>query len=184
MPRVFLAFVLAILFAAGAVAQEKAEHLTFTDHKGRTVSERDYLGSYQLIFFGYTHCPDVCPMDLQILSQTMAALGPQGKRVRPIFITFDPERDTAPVMTSYVSNFHPRLIGLTGTKAQISAAARAYEVVAEKSSESDDAKEYLINHTALTYLIGPKGEGLEIFDHGTGPEAMVARIRAHLDKDK
>ncbi len=182
MARFFLVLALALSVAGSLAAGEKTRQLSFTDHTGRAVSECDYAGKYQLIFFGYTHCPDVCPTDLQVLARAVDALGPAGAAVRPIFISFDPARDTPPVLAEYVANFHPRLIGLTGTRAQISAAAKAYRVIAEKTGESADGKDYLIDHTAQTYLIGPTGEGLEIFDHGTRPQAMAQRIRRHLEK--
>ena len=96
---------------------------------------------------------------------------------------FDPERDTPKVMAGYVAKFHSRLIGLTGTQAEISAAAKAYEVIAEKVHEKTDGSQYLVNHSASTYLIGPDGRGLEIFDNGTSPEEMAARILRLLKDD-
>lgn len=165
-------------------APAPAKHLSFTDHRGRAVSEGDFAGKFMLVYFGYTNCPDICPTDLQVLGRAMDALGAAGKNVQPIFIAIDPQRDTPKVLADYVGHFHPRLIGLTGTKAQISAAARAYDVHAEKVTEKvNDKKEsakYFINHTAQTYLIGPGGNGIETFGHGTKSDEMAAAILKHL----
>lgn len=157
-----------------------AKYLTFTDHRGRAVSERDFAGKFMLVFFGYTHCPDICPTDLQVLGRAMDALGQAGKNVQPVFISIDQERDTPKVLADYVRHFHPRLVGLTGTKAQIAAAAKAYDVHAEKTHDEKESSNFFINHTALTYLIGPDGNGIATFNHGTKPDEMAAVILKHL----
>lgn len=157
-----------------------AKYLAFTDHRGRAVSERDFAGKFMLVFFGYTHCPDICSTDLQVLSQAMDALGQAGENVQPVFITIDQERDTPEVLADYVGHFHPRLLGLTGTKAQIAAAAKAYDVYAEKIYGEEESANFFINHTALTYLIGPDGNGIATFNHGTKPDEMAAAILNHL----
>lgn len=153
--------------------------LTFTDHKGRAVSEKNFAGRFMLVFFGYTSCPDICPTGLQTLGRAVDALGDAGRNVQPVFITIDPKRDTPKVLAGYVGHFHPRLVGLTGTTAQIAAAARAYDVHAEKVG-GENSLEYSINHTAMMYLIGPDGAGLEMFDHGVAAEEITARVRSHL----
>ncbi len=156
------------------------KYLAFTDHRGRAVSERDFAGKFMLVYFGYTNCPDICPTDLQVLSQAMDILGPAGKNVQPIFIAIDQQRDTPKALADYVGHFHPRLVGLTGTKAQISAAAKAYDVHAEMVQDKKESAKYFINHTALTYLIGPGGNGIATFDHGTKSDEMAAAILKHL----
>lgn len=166
------------------------------DHTGRAITERDFRGKFMLVFFGYTFCPDVCPTDLQIISNAMDMLGPDGERVQPIFITLDPERDTVKVLAEYVSHFHPRLIGLTGAPAQVKAAAKAYRAVYYKvyplpfSDESeekdetdtqDDNANYLVAHSAVTYLMGPDGRFLKIFDHESDPKRMADGIRVSVN---
>ncbi len=153
--------------------------LSFTDHTGRAVSERNFAGRFMLVFFGYTSCPDICPTDLQVLGRAVDALGEAGLNVQPVFITIDPERDTPEVLAGFVGHFHPRLVGLTGTTAQIAAAAKTYDVHAETVGRENDS-EYFISHTAMTYLVGPDGAGLEMFDHGATAEEIAAGVRKYL----
>ena len=167
--------------AASAAKTAPAGILHFTDHTGRGVSESDFAGRFQLVFFGYTYCPEVCPTNLQVMTQAMQALGERGERVQPIFISFDPERDTPEVLARYVGRFHPRLVGLTGTPQQIAAAARSYDVYVERvDAQGNGSSDYAMSHTAKTYLIGPDGSGVAIFDHATDPEEMAAEILEHL----
>ena len=135
-----------------------------------------------LVFFGYTFCPDVCPMDLQIIAQALDELGKAGDRLQPIFISLDPARDTPGVVAEYASHFHPRLIGLTGTRQQTAMAARNYGVISMKIIEENDPEHYSINHSALTYLLGPDGKFVAAFDHGTNPETLTSVILLHLTK--
>ena len=154
---------------------------TLTDTTGRTVTEADLKGQYSLIFFGFTHCPDICPLALQIMTQALEEAGPAAEKVRPIFITLDPERDTAQVMAGYIANFHPRFLGLTGTAEQIRAAAQSYRVYAAKSPLKDaDGKEiadYTINHTGFTYLMDRDGQYLAHFGKEAGAQDIAARLR-------
>lgn len=168
-----------------SVTQPRPKALTFTDHTGRAVSEREFSGHYMLVFFGYTHCPDVCPANLAIMSAALRTLGSAAEAVQPLFITFDPVRDTPEVLAEYVRHFHPRLTGLTGSRDQIAAAARSYGVLFEKDEDEDGAEtsDYSLRHTALTYLIGPDGKGVASFDHGSNPKEMAAEILALLEQD-
>jgi protein SCO1/2 len=144
-----------------------------------------------LVYFGYTFCPDICPTGLQAMAEALDLLGPAGRRVQPLFITVDPARDTTEVLADYVDAFHPRLIGLTGTAAEVKAVAAAYRVRYFKlfypwSGEEKDEKgkaipEYAMYHTAFTYLMGPDGSGLAVFPHGAFPEDMAAEIRRALE---
>ncbi|MAE95799.1 MAG: SCO family protein [Deltaproteobacteria bacterium] len=170
--------------AAPTAARPAKRSLTFIDHRGRAVNERDFLGSYMLVFFGYTACPDVCPADLAIMSAAMRHLGAAAESVQPVFITFDPDRDTPEVLAGYLRHFHPRLIGLTGTPDQIAAAVHSYGVVFEREEEEGGAEGsgYSLRHTALTYLIGPDGKGVTMFDHGSDPREMADEILAQLEK--
>ncbi len=150
-----------------------------TDHNGRRVTEMDFAGKHKLIFFGYTYCPDICPAELQVMSAALDALGDKAKDVTPIFITIDPERDTAEQMKSYVENFHPQLIGLTGSPEEIREAAKAYRVYYAKS-KSESATDYLMDHSSIVYLMSPDGQYLAHFAYGTGPEKMADGIRKFL----
>ncbi|MCP4332429.1 MAG: SCO family protein [Gammaproteobacteria bacterium] len=155
---------------------------SLVDHSGKPVTDRDFRGKFMLVFFGYTSCPDVCPMDLQIIAQTLDELGKASDRLQPIFISVDPARDTPEVVAEYASHFHPRLIGLTGSRQQTAAAARNYGVISMKFIDENDPWNYSINHSALTYLLGPDGRFVAAFDHGTDAETLTSGILQHLIK--
>lgn len=164
------------------VDRQARGEFSLVDHTGRTVSERDFAGRFLLVFFGYTYCPDVCPTDLHTIAQAMDALGKDGAKVQPIFISIDPDRDNAKVLDQYVAQFHERLIGLTGSPAQVALAAQNYgvfyaKVIAADASEKARKSDYLISHSALTYLLDPRGHFLAAFRHGTDPQAMADEIR-------
>ncbi|MEK0082971.1 SCO family protein [Benzoatithermus flavus] len=148
---------------------------SLVDQNGRRVTDQDFRGRFMLVYFGYTFCPDVCPLGLQTIAQAMDDL-PQDvqDRVVPIFVTVDPARDTVEVMRGYVQAFHPKLVGLTGSEAEIGAALRAYRVYARKAEAKDGA--YLVDHSTFTYLMDREGRYLAHFGHGTTPEEMAKRI--------
>ncbi len=147
------------------------------DHQGRPVSDTDFRGRFMLIYFGYTHCPDVCPTDLQAISTAINQLGEMGKWVQPLFITFDPVRDTRAVMADYVSNFHPRLLGLTGTREATLAAANSFDVdVSATYAANDPEMGYSMNHSAFTYLAGPDGRVRMMFKDGLDGKTMARFI--------
>jgi protein SCO1/2 len=125
-----------------------------TDQNGKPRSDADFRGRYTLVFFGYTNCPDVCPTTLQTLTDAMTDLGPKADKVTPVFITVDPERDTAKALKDYAANFTPRLVMLTGSPADIAAVAKEYRVYYAKAGEGPN---YAMDHTALIYLMGPDG---------------------------
>ena len=164
-PALFLALIFFALTGAvsGAEAQstddddsEDIIHFTLTAHDGRRVSEADFRGRYMLIQFGYTWCPDVCPMELSLLAEVMDALGAEAEKVQPLFITFDPMRDSAAVLADYVANFHPAIIGLTGSQEEIAETVHAFGVVLIKEEEDDGG--YVFAHSAHTYLLGRRGD--------------------------
>jgi protein SCO1/2 len=152
---------------------------TMTDQNGKTVTDRDFRGRFMLVFFGFTHCPDICPAELQVMSQSLDALGPKAAGVVPIFITLDPERDTQAVMAEYVKNFGPRFVGLTGSPEAVAAAAKAYRIAYAKFQEQN-ASDYSIDHSALVYLMGKDGEYVTHFAYGTPPEKMTETLRRYL----
>ncbi len=150
---------------------------TLVDHTGRAVTDEDFRDRYMLIYFGYTFCPDVCPTALQAMMTAYAALPPEWQgRVVPLFITIDPERDTVGQMRSYVAAFHPALIGLSGTVEQTTAAARAYRTYFAKVKPEDD-RPYLVDHSAIIYLMDPKGRYYAHFSHGTSAETLHDKLK-------
>lgn len=146
---------------------------TLTDQDGKTVHWSDFAGKYRLVYFGYTYCPDVCPLDLtRIMAgfrQLEKAAPATAAKIQPIFITIDPQRDTPAVMKTYVAAFHPRLIGLTGTPEQIEAVKKAFVVVSGKEGDQAATQDYLVSHSRTPYLFGPDGAPIALVpvDDGT-----------------
>jgi protein SCO1/2 len=122
---------------------------------GKSVTERDFLGAPHLVFFGFTHCPDVCPTKLFEISEVFRAMGERGKAVKALFITVDPERDTPETMKAYVASFDPRIVGLTGSRESVDNVVRAYRAYAKKVPLKDG--DYTMEHTALVYLMDKNG---------------------------
>lgn len=148
------------------------------DQNGKPVSDADMKGRPFLVFFGYTHCPDICPTTLFELSQIVRALGPDANRAGVLFITVDPERDTPAVMKDYLSNFDPHLRGLTGDQVSIDAAIKAYRVYAKKVPlENGD---YTMDHTAMVYLMDKDGHFVAPFNVSRAPEAEAADLRRYF----
>jgi len=146
------------------------------DHTGSSRTERDFRGKLLLIYFGFTYCPDICPTDLQNIGLALDQLGAVSDKVQPLFVTVDPERDTAAHLAQYVPMFHPRLIGLTGDTSAIRAAADAYKVYYTKVP-NERGDEYTVDHTAFTYLIGADGKYLGFLPPGTAPERIADILR-------
>jgi cytochrome oxidase Cu insertion factor (SCO1/SenC/PrrC family) len=144
---------------------------TLTDHTGRQVTEADYAGIHKIVYFGYTFCPDVCPTGLTVITEALDLLGEDAKKVKPLFITVDPERDTVEVMADYHKHFHESFSNLTGTPEQIAAVARAYRVYHQKAEDQGDGT-YLVDHSAITYLMAPGGGFLAHF----GPEVTADQL--------
>jgi protein SCO1/2 len=153
---------------------------SLVDHNGKRVSDADYRGRFMLVFFGFTFCPDVCPTALQVSSAALEKLGAKAERIAPLFVTVDPERDTPEQLKGYVSSFHPRLVGLTGTQAEINAVARAYRVYFKRVKDERSAAGYTMDHTSIIYLMGPDGRFVSHFTHTTSVDAMVKALARHL----
>jgi len=150
------------------------------DQQGRRVTEASLRGDWALVYFGYTSCPDICPTELQVLAGALDALPPEmASRVRPVFITVDPERDTPEVLGRYVALFHPRLLGLTGTPAEIAAVARGYRVFYKRVEGAGDAG-YLMDHSSIIYLQDPAGAVRALFRPGTETADLAAALRRRL----
>jgi protein SCO1 len=149
-------------------------------HDGKPVTDQAFRGKYMLVFFGFTHCPDICPAELQVMSAALDELGPKADQVVPVFITLDPERDTQAAMAAYVKNFSPRFVGLTGSPEAIAAAAKAYRVAYSKFQQDKSTSDYSIDHSALVYLMGKDGEYITHFAYGTPASKMTETLRRYL----
>ena len=149
-----------------------------TDQDGRTVTDEDLKGRTSLVFFGFTHCPDVCPTTLFDISQIMHALGPDADRTRAVFITIDPERDTQGVLKDYLSSFDPHLRGATGDLSAITAVAKEYRVYFRKVAI--DGGDYTMDHTAITYLMDKDMRFVSPFNLKRSTEEAAADLRRHL----
>jgi len=147
------------------------------DHKGQQKTDEDFRGTHMLIYFGYTFCPDVCPTALQVMTQALDKLpSATQKKITPIFITIDPARDTVKQLNAYVDNFHPRMVGLTGTAEQIAKVARAYRVYYGRAKDGEDTTDYLMDHSSIVFLIDPDGIYKTHFTHATPPEKMAEKL--------
>ena len=193
--RVLPIVVLALCLAGAAPAVRAGDFpikfggpFELIDHNGKIRTDRDFRGRFMLVYFGYANCPDICPLDLQILTDAVDALGEQAAKVQPIFVTVDPGRDTVARLADYVPRFHPRLIGLTGAEAQIRPVIKAYRVARMKVPQQSDGPSgpdaYLVGHGSLTYLMGPDGKFLTFFRHDGGAEFMARTIRKYMSSEK
>lgn len=143
---------------------------------GKVVTDADMKGEPFLVFFGYTHCPDICPATLAEISDVLAKM--PDKPIKALFITFDPERDTAAVMKDYVSSFDKRIIGLTGDRAAIDAVERVYRVYARKVPQ--EGGDYTMDHSAIVYLMDSKGRFVEAFNLDRKPEDSAKELEGYL----
>jgi protein SCO1/2 len=149
---------------------------TLTAGDGGSVTDADLKGEPFLVFFGYTHCPDVCPATLAEISDVLAKM--PAKPIKALFITVDPERDTPAIMKDYVSNFDPRIVGLTGDRAAIDKVERAYRVYARKAPQ--DNGDYTMDHSAIVYLMDSKGRFVEAFNLDRKPEESAKELERYL----
>ena len=155
---------------------------TMLDQDGRTVTQGDFGGKLLVGYFGYTFCPDVCPTELGSIAAAMDLLTPaEAERATPLFVTVDPERDTPEQMKSYVSNFHPRMVGLTGSQEQVAAMAKSFRVFYAKVKRPE-MSEYLMDHSSFIYLIGADGRVRALLRPQSPPEEIAAAIRAQLPR--
>jgi protein SCO1/2 len=192
--RVFCATLAALPFLAHTLALAASPHTTFDleprsinprylliGPQGSAVSNEDFRGRFQLITFGYTFCPDICPTTLVDMAETLKLLGEDAQRVQAIFISVDPDRDTPQQLATYTDFFDKRIIGLTGSPALIQAAARNFKVRYEKvSKENQDPRNYAVDHSAGLYLLGPEGAFIKKFAYATPADSMASEIRQLL----
>src|ERR1700722_2951330 len=182
---VLFLFLGAILFVSGRVSSPIGQAIAtvggpfhLEDQNGKPVSDADMKGHPFLVFFGFTHCPDICPTTLFDISQVLKTLGPDAHRTGALFITVDPERDTPAALKDYLSNFDPHLRGLTGDPAAVDAAIKAYRVYAKKVPL--DHGDYTMDHTAIVYLMDKAGRFVAPFNLKQTPDAAAAELRRYL----
>lgn len=198
MPRrpilIFAALVLLIAAGIGSFAYMSRElhhpqgsgtalvggFFSLLDQDGRRVTEKTFLGKYMLVFFGYTYCPDVCPTELQVMSAALDQLGPEAERIQPVFVSIDPARDTPEVLKAYVSNFSPRLVGLTGTAEEVAAIAKAYRVYYARAGSGNSNTDYLMDHSSIIYLMGPDGSFVKHMPYTTDAGKLAAELKETL----
>lgn len=185
-----------VVFLAGALALAAAAILTFspsrqgqsgtasvggpfslTAQDGKTLTDKDLKGAPFLVFFGFTHCPDICPTKLFEISEVLRAAGGKGEKLRALFVTVDPERDTPEVMKSYLGSFDPRILGLSGDRPAIDAMIKAYRAYARKVPTKDD---YTMDHTALVYLMAKDGSFVGAFNIEQPPAQAAQEWLRHL----
>jgi protein SCO1/2 len=151
---------------------------SLVDQNSKPITDQDMKGQPYLVFFGFTHCPDVCPTTLFEVSEILRALGPDAKNIRALFVTVDPERDTPSVLKDYLSSFDPRIIGVTGDEAAIVATEKAYRVYAKKVPA--DGGGYTMDHTAIVYLMNKDGRFVAPFNMKRRPEEAAADLKRYL----
>lgn len=150
------------------------------DETGATVTDADVITQPSLVYFGYTFCPDVCPLDNARNAEAVDILEERGIEVTPVFISIDPERDTPEVLRDFTENLHPRMIGLTGSPEQIRAASQAYKTYFKK--QDGDPEFYLMDHSTFTYLVLPKTGFVEFFRREETPDEMAAKVACFVEK--
>ncbi|MDO9486795.1 MAG: SCO family protein [Sphingomonadaceae bacterium] len=194
MPFTLIAGVLLLLCAVGGALLYRAQGpggdrpplegasiggpFALVDGDGKPVTDKDFAGKWQLIYFGYTFCPDICPTDMQRLAQGYrafeAADPARAATVQPIFVTIDPSRDTPAVVKAFTAAFHPKFVGLTGTQPQVDAALKAYRVYAARGP--GNGADYLMDHSAIAYLIDPEGKPISFLSQGSSAEDVTAEL--------
>ncbi|XP_075862995.1 protein SCO2 homolog, mitochondrial isoform X2 [Microcebus murinus] len=151
------------------------------DHQGQARCKADFRGQWVLIYFGFTHCPDICPDELEKLVQVVQQLEakPGLPPVQPVFITVDPERDDVAAMARYVQDFHPRLLGLTGSTEQVAQASRSYRVYYSAGPKDED-QDYIVDHSIAIYLLNPDGLFTDYYGRGRSTEQIVDSVQRHM----
>jgi cytochrome oxidase Cu insertion factor (SCO1/SenC/PrrC family) len=154
---------------------------TMVNHKGEMVTEKSFEGRYMLVFFGFTFCPDICPTTLQVVGSALDQLGAKGEKITPVLVSVDPARDTPEALKNYVENFHPRLVGLTGTPEQLAVTAKAFKVFYQKVDNPTRPQDYLMDHSSILYLMGPDGKFMKHFTYTTDAKKLAEGLAAALE---
>lgn len=156
------------------------------DHHGSPVTDRDFRGQFAILYFGFTHCPDICPGELSKIAEALEILEKRKHIEVPIsglFITVDPRRDNVGKIRDYVRKFHPKMIGLTGTPQQIARVAKEYRVyfnILSQMKSEDEEGEYLIDHSIISYFIDPQGQFVDYFGQNVSAEEMADKLECHI----
>ena len=155
---------------------------TLVDENGATVTDRDVIDQPSLVYFGYTFCPDVCPLDNARNAEAVEILESRGDIVKPVFISIDPQRDTPEILRDFTDNLHPRMVGLTGTPELVKAASQTYRTYFKKQEpEEGNEQFYLVDHSTFTYLVFPDEGFIEFFKRDTTPEALADGVQCFLE---
>lgn len=159
--------------------------MAHSDGKGYKVTHNDIVGAFSLIYFGFTNCPDICPEELDKMSDVVESIdATDGPIVNPIFISCDPARDTVPLVSRYVADFHPRLVGLTGTYEAIKTACKSYRVYFSTPPNADPAGDYLVDHSIFFYLMDPEGRFVDAFGRSADNDEVERKVRGYIQKWK
>jgi cytochrome oxidase Cu insertion factor (SCO1/SenC/PrrC family) len=194
-PQALVPYVFALAFLAAGALWHASESLgpgrvrvtgvadvggsfALLDQNGQTRTDADFRGRWMLIYFGYTHCPDVCPTTLSLMSEVLSRLGKRASRVAPIFITVDPARDTPDVLKAYLASFDPRFVGLTGPASHIASAAANYRVYVSRHALPGGG--YAMDHSSVIYLMSPAGKFAADYDQSQGPDAIAQDLEKRL----
>lgn len=162
-----------------AVAGDLGGPFELVNAQGKTVTDADVMTAPSLIYFGYTYCPDVCPLDVDRNAAAVEILESRGDMVTPVFITIDPARDTPEVVGEFAEVMHPRMVGLTGSAEQVKAASQAYKTYYKAHPDVDG--EYLVDHSTFSYLVFPEDGFVQYFRRETTPEVMADQIGCFID---
>jgi protein SCO1/2 len=155
---------------------------TLVNQDGQTVTEKNFENGYKLVYFGFTMCPMICPTGLQKIAKTLNEMGEDGKAITPILITVDPERDTPQVMKEYVQQFHPQMVGLTGSKEQVDSVVKEYRVFAAKVND-EELTDYTMDHSSFTYLMSPDNRLIALYRDSDTAEFMAKDIKEKIGGD-
>ncbi|KAM6303025.1 protein SCO2 homolog, mitochondrial [Podargus strigoides] len=157
-------------------------NFSLLDHRGQRRRKADFHGQWVLLYFGFTHCPDICPEELGTLSRVVTLLEetPGLPPLQPLFITLDPQRDDAAALERYLQDFHPRLLGLTGSPQEVQAAAAAFRVYCQLGPQDEDG-DYLVDHSVLIYLLGPDGLFLDYYSRSKTDAQIARSVRRHME---
>ena len=157
-----------------------AADFELTDHNGMMQADEDFRGRWMLVFFGFTNCPDVCPMGLATIAQVMDDLGIKSQAIQPLFITIDPERDTPDVLATYVPQFGSGILGLSGTPDQIERTAKTFKIYYQKVEEAASPDGYTMGHTPAFLLFDPQGDFVRLYEYNQEPAVILSDLQKRL----
>jgi len=157
---------------------------TLVSTDGENITDKSFRGKWLLIFFGYTFCPDLCPTALTNVSAALEKIGAATNQIQPLFITVDPKRDTREVMADYLKSFDSRILGLTGTQAQIDSMIKEYRLYVASQKSETGGDDYLVSHSAYIYLMNPQGKFVNVIQGNEDGDAIAAWLRKEMTRTK